>query len=93
VRGRAARDGVVREPAQSGAPDKAAPLSPAAAASFSATVDVYFHVVTDGTTGAVTDADVARQIDVMNMGFGGLEGVSSTAAVTTGGTTWTTPRR
>src|SRR5262245_59761911 len=50
--------GFVREPAQSGAPDEATQLSPQAAANFSATVDVFFHVVTDGT-GAVTDADIA----------------------------------
>jgi hypothetical protein len=45
-----------------------------AGATFSATVDVYFHIVTDGQTGAVSDADVGKQIQVMNMGFGGFEG-------------------
>ena len=42
--------------------------------SFKATVDVYFHIVTDGSIGAVTDQDVQKQIQVMNMGFGGFEG-------------------
>jgi len=41
---------------------------------FSATVDVYFHVVTDGSTGAVTDTDVQKQIQVMNRGYSGQEG-------------------
>ena len=46
--------------------------------SFRATVDVYFHIVTDGSLGAVTDADVQRQIQVVNMGFGGFEGGTDT---------------
>ena len=37
-------------------------------------MDVYFHIVTDGSIGAVTDQDVQKQIQVMNMGFGGFEG-------------------
>ena len=41
---------------------------------FSATVPVYFHIVTDGTTGAVTDSQVAAQIAVLNKTFGGREG-------------------
>lgn len=45
---------------------------------FRATVDVYFHVVTDGVVGAVTDQDVRTQLQVMNMGFGGFEGGVST---------------
>ena len=39
-----------------------------------ATVPVYFHVVTDGATGAVTDRQVAAQIDVLNTTFGGRRG-------------------
>ena len=38
---------------------------------FRATVPVYFHVVTDGTVGALTDADIAVQMDVLNTTFGG----------------------
>ena len=41
---------------------------------FKATVDVYFHVVTDGSVGAVSDQDVRTQVQVMNMEFGGFEG-------------------
>ena len=41
---------------------------------FRVTVPVYFHVVTDGTTGNVTDAQIADQIDVLNTTFGGFEG-------------------
>ena len=41
---------------------------------FRATVPVYFHIVTDGATGAVTDAQVAAQISVLNTTFGGREG-------------------
>jgi hypothetical protein len=41
---------------------------------FKATVPVYFHVVTDGTTGALTDAQIATQIGVLNNTFGGGEG-------------------
>jgi Pregnancy-associated plasma protein-A len=43
--------------------------------SFSATVPVYFHVVTpDGVTGNVTLAQIREQIRVMNAGFSGAEG-------------------
>jgi hypothetical protein len=41
---------------------------------FKATVPVYFHVVTDGTIGAVTDDQIATQIDVLNKTFAGREG-------------------
>jgi pregnancy-associated plasma protein-A len=71
-------DGVVREPSLSGAPEEAPALSGRARSSFTATVDVYFHVVTDGKIGAVTDADINRQIQVVNMGFGGFEGGADT---------------
>jgi hypothetical protein len=45
---------------------------------FSVTVPVYFHVVTDGTLGALTDADVATQITVLNKTFAGREGGATT---------------
>jgi len=35
---------------------------------------VYVHSVTDGSTGAVSDADIAKQIQVLNNGFTGQEG-------------------
>ena len=45
-----------------------------APADFSATVDVYFHVITDGTEGALTDAQIASQIRVLNVTYSGGEG-------------------
>ena len=45
---------------------------------FSTTVPVYFHVVTDGAVGAVTDDDVATQIAVLNKTYGGREGGATT---------------
>ena len=41
---------------------------------FRATVPVWFHVITDGATGSVTDAQVADQIRVLNRGFAGNYG-------------------
>jgi len=41
---------------------------------FRVTVPVYFHVVTDGATGAVTDAQIATAIDVLNNTYAGGEG-------------------
>ncbi|MDX1934177.1 MAG: zinc metalloprotease [Capsulimonadales bacterium] len=39
------------------------------------TIDVYFHVITaaNGTTGALTDAQIASQIAVLNRGFDGTD--------------------
>lgn len=41
---------------------------------FRATVPVYFHVVTDGTIGALTANQIAAQIDVLNNTYAGGEG-------------------
>lgn len=41
---------------------------------FRAAVPLYVHVVTDGTTGALTDAQIAAQVDVLNTTFAGGEG-------------------
>jgi hypothetical protein len=49
-----------------------------APSNFSVTVPVYWHVVTDGGAGAVTDAQIADQISVINRGFSGGEGGAST---------------
>jgi hypothetical protein len=49
-----------------------------AAKNFKATVLVYFHVVTDGAIGAVTDAQIATQIDVLNNTYAGGEGGAAT---------------
>ena len=45
-----------------------------AAADFSATVPVYFHVVTDGRIGSLTNAEIDRQIRILNQTFAGAEG-------------------
>jgi Pregnancy-associated plasma protein-A len=49
-----------------------------APAGFSATVPVYFHVVTDGATGNVSDGAIRTQIRVLNDTFGGGEGGART---------------
>jgi hypothetical protein len=43
-------------------------------ANFSATVRVYFHVVTDGTIGRLTRAQITAQMNVLNNTFAGGEG-------------------
>jgi len=45
-----------------------------APADFSATIPVYFHVVTDGRKGSLTNTQIARQIRVLNDTFSGGEG-------------------
>ncbi len=49
-----------------------------AAADFAATVPVYFHVITDGAEGALSDEEIAGQIEVLNVDFGGGEGGADT---------------
>ena len=41
---------------------------------FHTTVPVWFHVITGGATGSVTDAQIADQIRVLNRGFAGYYG-------------------
>ena len=52
-------------------------VSTAAAATFSATIPVYVHVITDGKAGAVTDLRIARQITALGKtyhgDFGGVD--------------------
>jgi Pregnancy-associated plasma protein-A len=45
-----------------------------ASTQFSTTVPVYFHVVTDGKIGALTDRQIAAQMSVLNNTFAGGEG-------------------
>jgi hypothetical protein len=45
-----------------------------ARADFSATVDVYFHVITDGGVGNLTTQQINEQIRVLNKTYGGQEG-------------------
>jgi hypothetical protein len=46
--------------------------------SFKVTIPVYFHVITDGATGRLTDAQIAAQIAVLNTTFAGGEGGAAT---------------
>jgi hypothetical protein len=49
-----------------------------AARSFRVTVPVYFHVVTDGSIGAVTDEQIDAQISVLDNTYAGGEGGATT---------------
>ncbi len=49
-----------------------------APADFTATVDVYFHVITSGGEGNLTNRQISSQIAVLNKTFGGGEGGSDT---------------
>jgi hypothetical protein len=49
-----------------------------ATSGFTASVPVWFHIVTDGSTGAVTDSQIAAQIRVLNTTFAGGEGGADT---------------
>jgi len=51
---------------------------PNAGPGFSATIPVYFHVITDGAKGAVTDEQIAQQITVLNLSFSGFYGGADT---------------
>jgi hypothetical protein len=60
-----------REPSDGLASDLPAAAKGKAGANFRATIPVYFHVVTDGSTGSLTSTMIANQITVMNQTFGG----------------------
>jgi hypothetical protein len=47
---------------------------PETSTSFSASIPVYFHVITNGTTGNVPDATIAEQMTVLNLAFAGFYG-------------------
>ncbi|MEA2652071.1 MAG: hypothetical protein QOI85_1792 [Chloroflexota bacterium] len=49
-----------------------------APSNFSVTVSVYWHVVTDGAAGAVTDTQIRNQVSAINRGFSGGEGGAAT---------------
>ena len=71
----AARGDEAREPAFADAAEEV----PASAVgkggkNFRATVDVYFHVISNGSVGNVSKQAIADQIMVMNLGYGGFEG-------------------
>jgi hypothetical protein len=73
------RGGEVREPDTGQVhTDLPASAKGKAGKNFSATVPVYFHVVTDGTTGALTSRQIAGQIAVLNNTFSAGEGGAAT---------------
>jgi hypothetical protein len=45
---------------------------------FSATIPVYFHVISDGAVGNVTQTDIDTQIDIMNLAAAGFYGGANT---------------
>ena len=45
---------------------------------FSATIPVYFHVVTDGSIGSLTAKQISAQMTVLNRTFAGAEGGAET---------------
>ena len=77
--GVADKDGFVRE-MQTGqvAKDLPARAKGKAPADFSVVVDVYFHVITDGAAGNVSDKAIRDQIAVLNKTYGGREGGENT---------------
>jgi hypothetical protein len=48
--------------------------APTISASFTTTIPVYFHVITDGSTGDVSPATVDDQMTVLNLAYGGFYG-------------------
>jgi hypothetical protein len=75
----AGRGGDVREPDLGDVhADLPAAAKGRAGKRFAATVPVYVHVITAGTVGNVTDAQIADQIAVLNTTFGGGEGGART---------------
>jgi hypothetical protein len=73
------RGGVLREP-ELGQTHEDLPASAQGKAGkrFRATIPVWFHVVTDGATGNVTNEQIAAQIAVLNTTFAGGEGGADT---------------
>jgi hypothetical protein len=77
--GSAGRGGMVREPDLGQThQDMPASAKGRARASFSATVPVYFHVITDGAVGDLTSKQINDQVAVLNKTFGGKEGGART---------------
>jgi hypothetical protein len=69
------RGGLVREPDLGDVhADLPASAKGRAGAAFSATVPVYFHVVTDGNIGSLTRTQIAAQMRVLNVTYAGGEG-------------------
>jgi hypothetical protein len=72
---RGAGTDLVKEPSSADTPEEVpASAKGKGGKNFSATVDVYFHIVTDGSLGAITNQNVQDQIQVMNLEYAGFEG-------------------
>jgi pregnancy-associated plasma protein-A len=77
--GIAGRGGEIREPDLGQAhQDLPAAAKGKASKRMTTTVDVYFHVVTDGSIGALTNKQIADQIAVLNNTYAGGEGGAQT---------------
>jgi hypothetical protein len=75
----AGRGGDVREPVLDEVhTDMPASAKNRAPKNFKATIPVYVHVITAGTVGALSDAQIAAQISVLNSTFAGAEGGAAT---------------
>jgi hypothetical protein len=77
VPGSLARGSDAREPGSSETAIEV-PRSTKSGPNFRATVPVYFHVITDGTVGAVTQAQIDAQMTVLNEDYAGAEGGANT---------------
>ena len=65
-------------------------IAPNVPPGFEVTIPTYVHVITDGATGNVTNIQIAQQITVLNMAFGGFYGgVDSGISFTLAGITRT----
>src|SRR5436305_14494017 len=76
--GAAARGGDREPSAWKSPPIEEAPVS--SHKGFSATIPVYFHVFTDGATGALTKQDLQTQVNVLNSDYAGFEGGAYTGS-------------
>jgi hypothetical protein len=72
----------VREPGLTVAPAEVpGSAAIAQAAAFAATIPVYWHVITDGENGDVSDAEIAEQMTALNLSFAGFYGGEDTGFV------------
>ena len=53
-------------------------LAPNVPAGFNVTIPTYIHVITDGSTGRVTNTQIRRQMNVLNLSFAGFYGGANT---------------
>lgn len=73
-----ARGDEAREPTSSDVAEEVPGYAVNHGPGFKATVDVYVHVVSDGSVGNVSDTAIANQMTVLNNGFSGAEGGTNT---------------